>query len=57
VLEPTVDVKRIREQLKAKRSLLFNQFEKNPMDTLMALEIKFIDDQVAELAEQLQQVG
>jgi hypothetical protein len=55
MLEIAVDRKRKHEELKARRNLLFAQFLKNPLDTRLALEIKFIDDQVAECAEQMQQ--
>ena len=55
MLEIAADRKRKHEELKAKRSLLFAQFLKNPLDTRLALEIKIIDDQVAECAEQMQQ--
>ena len=53
MLENAIDVRRKREELKAKRSLLFQQFLKNPLDTRLALKIKTIDDQVAECAEQM----
>jgi hypothetical protein len=55
MLEIAVDRKRKHEELKTKRNLLFAQFLKNPLDTRLALEIKIIDDQVAECAEQMQQ--
>jgi hypothetical protein len=44
-----------RKVLTAKRDLLFAQFLRNPMDIHLALEIKFIDDQVAKCAEQMRQ--
>jgi hypothetical protein len=40
----------IRDQLKAKRRLLFKEFCKNPQNTSLAIEIRLIDDQVADLA-------
>jgi hypothetical protein len=43
---------RKREELKAHRNLLFEQFLRNPLDTGLALKIKIIDDQVAACAEQ-----
>jgi hypothetical protein len=46
--EIPTDAKRKREELKAKRNLLFTQFLKNPRDIRLALKIKIIDDQVAE---------
>ena len=42
--------KRKREELKAKRDQLFDRYLKHPMDTRLALEIKAIDDQIAEHA-------
>jgi hypothetical protein len=53
MLEIAVDRKWKPEELKAKRNLLFARFLKNPLDTRLALEIKIIDDQVAESAEQM----
>jgi hypothetical protein len=37
-----------REQLRAKRNLLFERFSKDPSEIHLAIEIKFLDDQVAE---------
>jgi hypothetical protein len=37
------------EELKARRNLLFKQFVKHPSDVRLSLEIKKIDDQIAEL--------
>jgi hypothetical protein len=39
------------EELKARRNLLFKQFLEHPSDIRMSLEIKKIDDQIAEFAE------
>jgi hypothetical protein len=50
VLETAIEEKRKREELKAKRDLLFEWYLKHPMDTRLALEIKTIDDQIAENA-------
>jgi hypothetical protein len=36
-------------ELTAKRNLLFSQLLENPLDTRPALEIKVLDDQIAEL--------
>jgi len=47
VLETAIEEKRKREELKAKRDLLFERYLKHPMDTRLALEIKIIDDQLA----------
>ena len=40
-----------RKDLKDKRDLLFERYLKQPMNTRMALEIKLIDDQLAEDAK------
>jgi hypothetical protein len=53
--ETAFDAKEKREKLKTKRNLLFARFLKNPSDTRLALEIKIIDDQVAECVKQMQQ--
>jgi hypothetical protein len=47
VLETAIEGKRKREELKAKRELLFERYLKHPMDTCLAIEIKTIDDQLA----------
>ena len=36
------------EELKAEREPLFQRFANNPSETHLAIEIKFIDDQIAE---------
>lgn len=46
-----IDAQKIRAELKTKRNRLFDEYLKNPADTLLALEIKAIDDQVAESIE------
>jgi hypothetical protein len=51
VHETPIDAMRKRDELKAKRRLLFQRFLKNPLETHLALEIKIIDDQVAECSE------
>jgi hypothetical protein len=48
-------MKRKREELKAKRNPLFARLLKDSLDTRLALEIKIIDDLVAECAEQMQE--
>jgi len=55
VLETVTDEKKKRGELKAKRDLLFEQYLKHPMDTHLSLEIKSIDDQLAEPAKQVKQ--
>jgi hypothetical protein len=46
--ETPIDARKKREELKAKRDRLFDQYLKNPSNTSLALEIKTIDDQIAE---------
>jgi hypothetical protein len=38
----------IQKQLKAKRTLLFNEFLRNPLNTSLAIEIRLLDDRIAE---------
>jgi hypothetical protein len=52
VLETAIEQKRKREELKAKRDLLFERYLKHPMENRLALEIKLIDDQLAEDSKQ-----
>jgi hypothetical protein len=54
VLENVIDEQGRRDQLKAKRKQLFERFVNNPADTHLALEIKMIDDQVAECTQQME---
>ena len=43
----------IRDQLKTKRNLLFSEFLRNPLNASLAIEIKLIDDRIAELIGRL----
>jgi hypothetical protein len=53
MLEPVLtDERKKRKELTAKRNLLFAEYLKNPQDIRLALEIKLIDDQVAQSIEQ-----
>jgi hypothetical protein len=45
------DESKKRKELTVKRNLLFAQYLKNPTDIRLALEIKLIDDQVAQSIE------
>jgi hypothetical protein len=45
--------KKNREELKNKRKVLFKLFLKNPMYTRLALEIKALDDQLADWTQHL----
>jgi hypothetical protein len=42
------------KELKGKRVPLSKQFEKHPDDTHLAVEIKIIDDQIAECSREIQ---
>jgi hypothetical protein len=53
VPDTITDEKKKRGELKAKRDLLFEQYLKHPMDTQLSLEIKSIDDQLAESTKPL----
>jgi hypothetical protein len=47
----TVDWKQVREELRARRNKLFDQFLKNPGKIGLAIEIKALDDEMVECAE------
>jgi hypothetical protein len=49
--EGSVDRRIELEELRARRNLLFKQFVEEPSDIGRSLEIKKIDDQIAELTE------
>jgi len=48
-----IDDQTIRGQLRTKRNLLFEEFLGNPSNTRLAIEIRLIDDQIAELTKPL----
>jgi hypothetical protein len=48
MLEPTLVEKARREGLKAKREMLFAEYLKSPSNTRLALEIKSIDEDIAQ---------
>ena len=50
----TLDVQKRKSELKARRKPLFEWFEKNPNDTSLVLEIKIVDDQIAECTQQIE---
>ncbi len=52
--ENQIDQKGKRDALKVKRDLLFDRLLKNPMNTSLAVEIKLLDDQIAECVQHLQ---
>jgi hypothetical protein len=45
--------KRKREDLKSRRIPLFKRYEKSPHDLRLALEIRIIDDQIAQCTYQI----
>jgi hypothetical protein len=47
-------LKTLVEELVGKRKPLSEQFEKNPNDTHLAIELKIIDNQIAEYNQQMQ---
>ena len=49
--EAAIDAPKRRAEWRAKRNRLFDEYLKNPSNTFLALEIKAIDDQVAESIE------
>ena len=46
--EPKINGQTIRDQLKSKRNQLFEEFLRNPSNTSLAIEIRLIDDRIAE---------
>jgi hypothetical protein len=46
--------KRKREDLRKRRTPQFKSYEKNPGDLRLALEIKMIDDEIAECTQQME---
>jgi len=57
MVDAAIEAKRKCEELKAKRNLLFEKYLKRPMETQLALEIKIIDDQIAEHTKQMGKTG
>ena len=54
MLETVSNEKRKREELKVKRNLLFEQFLRNPTEIRLALQIRSIDNKIAESSEKMQ---
>ena len=46
-----IDIGAIRDQLRVERNRLFKRFVRNPANTRLAIDIRLIDDQIAELSE------
>ena len=53
MLVTAVNWKSKRDELRTRRRPLFERYEKNPNDFHLALEIKQIDDQIAECTKQM----
>lgn len=51
--ESIIDEQKTRNDLKAKRKLLFAKFSKNPSNTRLALEIRWLDDRISDLDRDL----
>jgi hypothetical protein len=54
MLATGVDWNKVRQELRAKRSELFDRFVKNPGKISLAVEIKTLDDELLNCAEHLQ---
>jgi len=54
MLDTGVDWKKVRQELRAKRTELFDRFVKNPGKISLATEIKLLDDELLGCAEHLQ---
>jgi hypothetical protein len=50
----TQEIQKRKLELKARRKPLFDWYEKNPNDTSLVLEIKIVDDQIAECDEKIE---
>jgi hypothetical protein len=50
----TQEIQKRKLELKARRKPLFDWYEKNPNDTILILEIKIVDDQIAECNQQIE---
>jgi hypothetical protein len=50
----TQEIQKRKLELKARRKPLFDWYEKNPNDTSLVLEIKIVDDQIAECNQQIE---
>ena len=42
------EIQKRKQELKARRKPLFDFYEKNPSETSLILEIKIVDDEIAE---------
>ncbi len=48
------EIQKRKLELKARRKPLFDSFEKNPDDTSLVLEIKIVDDLIAECNHEIE---
>jgi len=51
--EHDIDQQKTRDALRRKRNLLVEDFFKDPSNTRLAIEIRLIDDRIADLTEHL----
>jgi len=52
--EASVDWKKVRQELQARRTEAFDHFLKNPSDIHLAIEIKLLDDELVDCSEHVQ---
>jgi hypothetical protein len=50
----THEIQKRKLELKARRKPLFDSYENNPSDTRLVLEIKSMDDEIAECNQQIE---
>ena len=46
--EPKISGQTIRDQLETERNLLFEEFLRNPSNTSLVIQIRLIDEQIAD---------
>jgi hypothetical protein len=49
----TQTIQERKRELKARRKPLFDRYEKNPNETSLVLEIKIVDDEIAECNQEI----
>ena len=47
--ESAIDVQKLRNELRSQRSQMFADLSENPANTLLAREIKLLDDRISDL--------
>jgi hypothetical protein len=50
----TQTIQERKRELKARRKPLFDRYEKNPHETSLVLEIKIVDDEIAECNQEIE---